>query len=235
MASGRKRGAGERVLESKHVIGLFLLMLVFSGIFFSLGYVMGRNQFGGQVRAETLNARAAETSAAPPATALKSEPLSRKPDPEGPIADNGSAVDPALSDRSGWEIYSTNTPAKHDPRLDAPAKPAAEPAAPKTIATAAKPAPVAQPLKSSRTTTTTVATAPPATGILLQVAAVSKQDDALTIASTLQKKHFPATVLTPQKDKFYRVQVGPYKDQKAADTAKKGLESAGFKAFYVKH
>src|SRR5208283_4278319 len=53
--------------------------------------------------------------------------------------------------------------------------------------------------------------------IILQVAAVSRQDDALSIASSLQKKHFPATVLTPQKDKYYRVQVGPYKDQKSAD------------------
>jgi cell division septation protein DedD len=69
----------------------------------------------------------------------------------------------------------------------------------------------------------------------LQVAAVSRQDDALSIASSLQKKRFPATVLAPQKDKFYRVQVGPYKDQKSADAAKKGLEGAGFKAFYVKH
>src|ERR1700737_439825 len=51
MASSSKRSAGDRVLESKHVIGLFLLMLVFSGIFFSLGYVMGRNQYDGQVRA----------------------------------------------------------------------------------------------------------------------------------------------------------------------------------------
>jgi cell division septation protein DedD len=75
----------------------------------------------------------------------------------------------------------------------------------------------------------------PSGAIFLQVAAVTKQDDALTIATSLQKKHFPATVLTPQKDSFYRVQVGPYKEQKAADAAKKGLESAGFKAFYVKH
>src|SRR5260370_7703855 len=51
MASGGRRGAGERVLESRHVIGLFLLMLVFSGVFFALGYVMGRNQYDGQVRA----------------------------------------------------------------------------------------------------------------------------------------------------------------------------------------
>ncbi len=57
MASGRRRSASERVLEGKHVIGLFLLMLVFSGLFFSLGYVMGRNQYDGQVRAATTNMR----------------------------------------------------------------------------------------------------------------------------------------------------------------------------------
>src|SRR5690349_12574358 len=54
MASGGKRGgAGERVLESRHVIGLFMLMLLFSGVFFTLGYVMGRNEIDGPVRAAT--------------------------------------------------------------------------------------------------------------------------------------------------------------------------------------
>src|SRR5437879_13067565 len=54
MASGGKRGgAGERVLESRHVIGLFMLMLMFSGVFFTLGYVMGRNQIDWPVRAAT--------------------------------------------------------------------------------------------------------------------------------------------------------------------------------------
>ena len=41
------------MLESKHVIGLFLLMLLFSGVFFSLGYVMGRSQYDGRVQAES--------------------------------------------------------------------------------------------------------------------------------------------------------------------------------------
>jgi cell division protein FtsN len=50
----------------------------------------------------------------------------------------------------------------------------------------------------------------------------------------LQHKKFPAFVLSPHGDKYYRVQVGPYADQKNADAARKGLESAGFKAI-VKH
>src|SRR5204863_7330807 len=54
MSSGGKRGgAGERVLESRHVIGLFMLMLLFSGVFFTLGYVRGRNQYDNPVRAST--------------------------------------------------------------------------------------------------------------------------------------------------------------------------------------
>jgi cell division septation protein DedD len=69
---------------------------------------------------------------------------------------------------------------------------------------------------------------------LLQVAALKKEADALDLARQLQKKKFPAFVLSPQGDKYYRVQVGPYADAKTADTAKKGLEGAGFKAI-VKH
>ncbi len=41
------------MLEGRHVIGFFMLMLLFSGVFFTLGYVMGRNQYDGQVRAST--------------------------------------------------------------------------------------------------------------------------------------------------------------------------------------
>jgi cell division protein FtsN len=41
-------------------------------------------------------------------------------------------------------------------------------------------------------------------------------------------------VAAPQADKYYRVQVGPYADQKSADAAKKGLEGVGFRAI-VKH
>jgi len=55
MASGGKRGgAGERVLESRHVIGLFMLMLLFSGVFFTLGYVMGRTKLIARARRDRL-------------------------------------------------------------------------------------------------------------------------------------------------------------------------------------
>ena len=63
----------------------------------------------------------------------------------------------------------------------------------------------------------------------MQVAALTKQSDAMSVAANLQKKKFPAYVVPPQGDKYFRVQVGPYPNQKAADAARKSIESAGFK------
>jgi len=227
MASGGKRGAGERVLESKHVIGLFLLMLLFSGVFFTLGYVMGRNQYDGQVRAASSNSRASEPDVSPkPETAPKQTP-------EAPPT--ASESDPATANNnSDWEFYGSNKPAKREPHLEpVPNAPASSPAS-KTVNAKARVQPATPAPATARTSkATTSAPLIPNGALILQVAALTKQDDALSIASSLQKKRYAAYVQTPQKDKFYRVQVGPFKDKKTADLVKKGLESEGFKAFYV--
>jgi cell division septation protein DedD len=227
MPSGR-RTAGERVLEGKHVIGLFLLMLLFSGVFFTLGYVMGRNQFSGQVSAENSGLHAGE-----PAYIPSSKPV---PAPKKVIEANESVTDPSGPIKSeGWDFSETKSPADSEPRLDSPPKPVptTTPAAAKTVNTKATAAMPTAAAKNVRTSTS--APLIPNGALLLQVAALTKQDDALEIASSLQKKHFAAYVQPPQRDKFYRVQVGPFKDQKAAEAAKKGLEGAGYRAFYVKH
>ncbi len=231
MASGGRRNAGERVLEGKHVIGLFLLMLLFSGVFFTLGYVMGRNQFDGQVSAATPNPRHTE-----PAYVPKSEPVPKK-SLQPPVID--AETDPATSDKiadSGWVYPEAGTPAKSEPHLDTSTKPvpvAPQPAAAKAMSSKVKSELPTATVRSAKTIVSTPLV--PTGSFLLQVAALTKQDDALAIASSLQKKHFLATVSPPQRDKYFRVQVGPFKDQKSADAAKKGLEGEGYKAFYVKH
>ena len=48
---------------------------------------------------------------------------------------------------------------------------------------------------------------------VLQVAALARQSRRRArLAQALQQKKFPAFVLTPGADHFYRVQVGPYAD-----------------------
>jgi cell division septation protein DedD len=212
------------VLEGKHVIGLFLIMLLFSGLFFTLGYVMGRNQFDNAVRA------AGSGSFNRPQPLPKPDPAPKRAPAIFPYA---TASDPATSSNSEWEFYSNNKPAKSEPRLEPVPKAPAAPLASTPVSSKTAVAPASAPAK----TTVSTSSAPPipAGGLLmLQVAACLHQDDASAIASSLQKKHYAVVVLNPQKDKYYRVQVGPLKDQKTAEATKKGLESAGFNAFYVK-
>ena len=227
MASGGgKRNGGERVLESKHVIGLFLIMLLFSGLFFTLGYIMGRNQFDTPVHV----AASGNFSRPEPAALPKTEPTPKKAPSIFPYE---NASDPATSSSSDWEFYTSNKPPKGEPRLEPAPKAPAVPPASTPVSSKTPLAPASAPAK----TTAAPLSAPsiPAGGVLmLQVAACLHQDDATAIANSLQKKHYTVVVLNPQKDKYYRVQVGPLKDQKTAEATKKGLESAGFNAFYVK-
>ena len=228
MASGGRRGAGERVLESRHVIGLFLLMLVFSGVFFALGYVMGRNQYDGQVRAATNGMGSVE-----PLVNAKPDVVPKK---TAPAPSESTDSDPATSTASDstWNFYDKEKSSKVTPHLETPPKPAPTQSLTKQVSTRNSAPPSVAPRASAERAS---ASAPltPNGAIILQVAALAKQDDALALAGSLQRKHFSAYVQAPHKDKYYRVQVGPFKDQKSADAAKKGLESAGFKAFVVKH
>ncbi|HET7106341.1 MAG TPA: SPOR domain-containing protein [Candidatus Acidoferrum sp.] len=228
MASGGRRGAGERVLESRHVIGLFLLMLVFSGVFFALGYVMGRNQYDGQVRAANKGMDIAE-----PVVSARPEVAPKKiAAPPNDSADS----DPATSSTSDstWNFYDKEKSSKVAPHLEPVPKSSSNPPATKPVNVRNS----APPSVASRTPIERNAPSAPLTSnsaIILQVAALARQDDAQALAGSLQRKHFSAYVQTPRKDKYYRVQVGPFKDLKSAEAAKKGLESAGFKAFVVKH
>ena len=81
MASNARRGGGDRVLESRHLVGLFLGVVLLCGVFFTLGYVMGRTQYGGAVHAaDGFNSStpsaptSAKSKAAPPAKAAPSDP-----------------------------------------------------------------------------------------------------------------------------------------------------------------
>ena len=206
------------MLEGRHVIGLFFLMLLFSGVFFTLGYVMGRNQYDGQVRAATGPRTPAGVDVAP-----KSDRAAKRSPGAGSSAPASDSTPPPSSD---WEFYHAGDSKPAEARL----KPA--PTA-KTVTAVAKNDGSAKPSNASSKTALNPPLIPGG-AYSLQVAALRKESDAFDLATRLQKKKFPAYVLSPRADKYYRVQVGPYPDQKAADAAKKGLEGAGFKAI-VKH
>jgi DedD protein len=65
-------------------------------------------------------------------------------------------------------------------------------------------------------------------GYFVQVAAVSKQDDAAALVDALKKKQYSAFTANPPGDKLYHVQVGPFADIKDAEITRGRLISDGY-------
>ena len=218
MSYGGHRGAGERVLEGRHVIGLFLAVILLSGLFFTLGYVMGLHQ--AEASADDLPGKPELRSSSKP------EVVSKRATKTTPAQSPTETAAPASPE---WEFYHAGEKGKTDDRLK-PAASAPSPQLQQTTPALVKSSPASR--SASNNASKTSSSVPiPGSGYSLQVAAMNKEVDALDLAKVLQKKKFPAYVLSPHGDKYYRVQVGPYADLKAADLARKGLEDAGFKAF----
>jgi len=70
--------------------------------------------------------------------------------------------------------------------------------------------------------------------IFVQVAAYTREADALNLVYTLRGQDFIASVSPPTTDAYYRVQLGPYTTMDAAQIGKRELEKAGFEAF-IRH
>ena len=62
----------------------------------------------------------------------------------------------------------------------------------------------------------------------VQVAAVSKQEDADALVDALKKKSYPVYVATAGTDKLFHVQVGPFGDIKDAEAMKSKLLGDGY-------
>lgn len=206
MAGGGRRGGGERVLESRHLVGLFLGVVLLCGVFFTLGYVMGRTQFDGSVHAADSLSRGARPV---PEAAPKNAP-----------SGSGSPAAPGANE---WD-FSKKENDRLEPASHAPATAAA--ASHKEPGTAsAKPVPeAARPPAKFRSPFI------PRGAVVLQLAALKSENDALALADAVQQKRFPSFVVTPTTDSLYRVQIGPYPDEKSAAAAKESLAKAGFNA-----
>lgn len=227
MAGGNgKRGGGDRVLESRHLVGLFLGVVLLCSVFFTLGYVMGRTQYGPPL---PLHASAAGRDIV---TGVPSE-LTKPAAPE------------AQPPNGEWDFYSKDAdPNRLKPAAPAPVAPSVAP-----VTVPSNPSKTNKPARDTETIRPAQPTAKAAPAlvvpaelrrfqaprinhgqIVLQLAALSKETDALAMADAAQQKHFPAFIAMPAGDRFYRVQVGPYADVPAAEHAKDSLDHAGFKA-----
>ena len=208
------------VLGGRQLAGIFLLLVVMFGMVFTLGYLLGRNQYDAQLRAaaSTIPGRPDSVTDVPDKLVKSVKPT------RGPAA--ADKIEKPEAPPADWDFYHSAEPAK-------PAEPLAQP--PKAFVPSRTPVPPAgrsgTRLYSARSNIKSVS--PPLIprgSTVLQVAAMARLSDAVALAQALQQKRFPAFVLPPGTDRYYRVQVGPYTDAQSADLARQKLESQGFKA-----
>src|SRR5215470_10375292 len=65
---------------------------------------------------------------------------------------------------------------------------------------------------------------------MVQVAAVSKQEDAEILKNALQKKQYPVFIANSTGDPLFHVQVGPFSEKKDADAMRARLAGDGYNA-----
>ncbi len=188
------------------MLGLFLALVIVCGIFFGLGYSMGKNtalKAGSMVpdaAAATTTADAPKPSPAVPADAAP-------PCPEG----QDCSAAPAGTGSDQMTFYKSVEQKDANAQL-APPAPADKEAA---VPTPKSPAPAG----------VTPRTAP---GFTVQVAAVTKAQDADALVDALHQKQYPAFVTKAAGDRLLHVQVGPFSDIKDAQAMKARLAADGY-------
>jgi len=65
-------------------------------------------------------------------------------------------------------------------------------------------------------------------GIMVQVAAVTKREDAEVLQDALRRKQYPVIIATAPSDRLFHVQVGPFSDAKEAESTRSRLQADGY-------
>ena len=126
-----------------------------------------------------------------------------------------SAVKTSSTASPADSAFSAGTGSKN--ATDQPASPAAVPNAGTSV-----------PPADATNASADPAVAPPLNGYYVQVAAVSKQEDADALVDALKKKQYPAFSANTAPDKLFHVQVGPYADVKDAEVMRAKLVGDGY-------
>jgi cell division septation protein DedD len=202
-------GEKELVLGNRQLISLFFVVVALCGVFFAMGYLIGRNSSKGIV------AGTAPSADAPPATALApASPADAAPPAESPAAaDNqgGPEAQPAAVQTQAQTQPAPTQPAQTQPARDTPAKPAAPP----------------PPSAAANAVVT-----PEAGATYLQVTALHRAD-ADNLVKTLREQNLPAVVAASSKEDLFRVLVGPYHQTAQVAEAKDKLKALGFANAFV--
>lgn len=216
------------------LLGLFFLLAAICGIFFSIGYSLGKNSG----REQALNDQpaaataSADSGTSAPSGSKPSAAVAMKTESQAPPSDEPSSTGSAP--QGNLTFY--NAVKQNDNAAPATtAQTTSEATGPKVVAAAAAPGPSTAKIEpaSAARAADVISHTSPVTGpgtIVVQIAAVSREDDAVALAGALRKKNYNVFVVNNPvtNDKFYHVQVGPFSTLAEAEAMKAKLVAEGY-------
>jgi len=194
----------EITLSTGTILGIFFALVLLCAVVFGMGYTLGR--------------RSSQSATVADSSAGDSGSYSSKPSPQSIDLQSAPAAFPAAAPATSTDTtVSTPAPAAAAPATTAPDEP--KPAA---AAVAHTPAPVAVQPPAPIVST-------PQSSVV-QIAAVSHQEDADVLLSALRKKGYAVTARSEPQDKLIHIQVGPFNNRKDADAMRQRLLGDGYNA-----
>ena len=202
-------GEFELILGNKQLLSVFFIVVVLLGVFFTMGYIVGKNSLPPEIVGKG-NAVVID-----PSGAAKKEPV------------GGLVVDPGRP---------TPQDQRPTPATEPTSVPTVAPSVAPTVAPTPRPTPAPTPAPPASTAKSTALASggEPAPGqTFLQVVA-STRPDCEIIVDVLKRKGFQAIIAPGPNEKLYRVLVGPLSDASMLSRTRSDLEAAGFQKPYVR-
>jgi cell division septation protein DedD len=196
-----EEGEFELILGNRQLLSVFFIVVVLLGVFFTMGYIVGRNSSPG-----------AQTSAA------------QKAEPKPIVIEPGTQPSPAGESAAAPSEPAASPSAEATPPSDAQSESASAPPAPSRSRS-----PQADAAKPESASPTPEDPVPGAT--YLQVAAVARAEAELFVDVLAKKGFHAIYAPVPNQAQLFRVLVGPFKDAAVVAQARTDLNNAGFKGF----
>jgi len=225
------------------LLGLFFMLVAICGVFFAIGYSLGKTSAHEQAMNDKtpLSASLSAPIVGDAGAAKPSAAVPTKTEPETTAAqDQTKEEEPDLtffnsvkrSDHGKQDATeaATVTPPKQA-AATADNQPSSKTVPPAQTTTAAPPTEASLSAKAGAKTDANAAVTTTASGaFVVQIAAVTREEDAAALAGALRKKNYSVFVVNNPAvhDKFYHVQVGPFATMQDAEAMKVKLTGEGY-------
>ena len=203
-------------LGTTMILGIFFALAVYGAALFGVGYSMGSKHSAGSAVAANgpTGSTTFNTFKPAPGNPIGAPAGGKQPPPE--VVNVPYTPPPVAPARAIVPITPTQQAAQEADAEVAAARPS----------TARLAAPVATPVAPTAAPTPTSGPLP-----VVQVAAVSHEEDADLIATTLKRKGYAVSIRQEAQDKLLHVQIGPFQTKKDAEAMRQRLLADGFNAY----